>query len=78
MRAMAASVARQATHSSLSPGQNQSQSIIWAALALVCLVYALPHLLSIAQTGKILPIFRIDDQIYMVMRMSTASIQPPK
>jgi hypothetical protein len=46
--------------------QKQSKAIIWAALALVCLVYALPHLLSIAQTGKILPIFRIDDTIYMV------------
>ena len=46
--------------------QKQPKAIIWAALALVCLVYALPHLLSIAQTGKILPIFRIDDQIYMV------------
>ena len=66
MRAMAASVARQTTHSSLSHVQKQSKSIIWAALALVCLVYALPHLLSIAQTGKILPIFRIDDTIYMV------------
>jgi hypothetical protein len=54
------------THSSLSPGQEQSKSIIWTALALVCLVYALPHLLAIAQTGKILPIFRIDDTIYMV------------
>jgi MFS family permease len=66
MRAMAASLARQTTNSSLSPGQEQSKSIIWAALALVCLVYALPHLLAIAQTGKILPIFRIDDTIYMV------------
>ena len=66
MRAMAASVARPTTHSSLSPMQKQSQAIIWVALALVCLVYALPHLLSIAQTGKILPIFRIDDTIYMV------------
>jgi MFS family permease len=63
---MAASVARQTTHSSLSPVHKQSKAIIWAALALVCLVYALPHLLSIAQTGKILPIFRIDDTIYMV------------
>ncbi|MBZ5510836.1 MAG: hypothetical protein LAN70_06665 [Acidobacteriia bacterium] len=63
---MTASVARQSTHSSLSPVHKQSQAVIWAALALVCLVYALPHLLSIAQTGKILPIFRIDDQIYMV------------
>jgi hypothetical protein len=61
-----ASVARQTTHSSLSPAQEQSQSIIWAALALVCLVYALPHLLAITQTGKMFPIFRIDDTIYMV------------
>jgi hypothetical protein len=56
----------QAGRSGSVPAQEWSNAFLWFALASVCFVYALPNLLSLAQTGKILPIFRPDEPIYMV------------
>ncbi|MGZ4821430.1 MAG: hypothetical protein ACXVZM_07475 [Terriglobales bacterium] len=57
---------RDSTISLNLPPQNRSKVIIWALLAPVCLVYALPLLISLAQSGKIPPVFRPDETIYMV------------